>query len=102
MGKERGRGRIEGGRGGEGSKALHHLGITMVYKDSCLELKAMVTVVRVRIRLPYTDLVNEMHLENWAQYSRSEAEFHSVPLERRWEESGHELSMVAAALCVEA
>ena len=27
---------------------------------------ATVTVARVCIRLPYTDLVNEMHLENWA------------------------------------
>ena len=30
--------------------------------------------------------------------ARSEAEFQSVPLERRWVESGRELSMVAAAL----
>ena len=38
-----------------------------------------------------------MHLENWAD-SRSEAEFQSVPLERRWVESGRELSTVAATL----
>ena len=45
----------------------------------------------------YRSLI-EMHLENWARYSRSEAEFQSVPLERRRVESGHELSTVAAAL----
>ena len=51
-------------------------------------------VARVRIRHPYTDLVNEMHLENWASIQDQEAEFQSVPLERRWVESGRELSTV--------
>ena len=44
--------------------------------------------------------LNEMHLENWAQYLRSEAEFQSVLLKHRWVESGRELSTVAAALYV--
>ena len=30
-----------------------------------------ITVARVRIRLPYTNLVNEMHLENWDQRRNS-------------------------------
>ena len=56
---------------------------------------ATVTVAKVRIRLPYTDLVASRKL-GW--YSRSEAEFQSVPLERRWVDSGSELSAVAVTL----
>ena len=33
--------------------------------------RATVTVVTARIRLPYTDLVNEVHLENWASKNDS-------------------------------
>ena len=40
--------------------------VYMYYICSRYNVMCTVTVVRVRIRLLYTDLVNEMHLENWA------------------------------------
>ena len=51
------------------------------------------------IRLPYTDLVNEMHLENWASIQDQRRNSNQcMPPERRWVESGRELSTVSAAL----
>ena len=49
---------------------------------------------------PHTSSIYRSRDASWklGWYSRSEAEFQSVPLERRWVESGCELSTVPAAL----
>ena len=53
-----------GEREGGGGKEDYSVNSAGLYLDN--NERATVTFARVCICLPYTDLVNEMHLENWA------------------------------------
>ena len=73
-----------------GSAVSLHLSALCRCRSNPISRHFLRSVARVRIRLPYTDLVNEMHLGKIRG---------GIPIiERRWVESGRELSTVAAAL----